>query len=141
MSRRFRIGLCVAVLAVGAVQLSIAFSRSMIPYRIEGTVWSINDVSHTHERIHTITVGDRTYVTDHPRIEQIPIGTQVEKDAWSTTATIGSGRTFRLTLGEEVFRFAALVLLAAIASWAWTGRRIEDPDREVAGSAGRSANG
>ena len=131
MSRRLRLGVTAAVAAVGLVLVAIAFSRSLIPYRIDGTLESVGVVSGTGQRERTATVDGRTYVVDNPRlVDRVGVGRHLSKDAWSTTLTLDGQKSFRLSVGDEVFQFLALTLVASGATWFLTGSGRAGPGRE-----------
>lgn len=117
MSRGLRLGLVAAVLVVGSVQVAVAFSRSLIPHRVDGRLEAVGVVHDTDQRLFTATVGGRTYVVDNRRVVDLQIGRHLTKDAWSTTLWADGRKPVRLPLGDEVLQFTALTLLAALATW------------------------
>lgn len=127
MSRRVRLALVAAVIAVGMVQVSIAFSRSLIPLRISGRLEAVGVVNNTDQRLYTATIGGRTYVVDNHDVVELRIGRHLTKDAWSTTLWADGRRPVRLPVGDETFQFGALTLLAAAATWMLTSPRGSRP--------------
>lgn len=112
MSRRLKFWLCAGVLVVGAVQVSVAFSRSLIPYRLDGTLEKIGWVGDSNGRLRTLNLDGREYVIDNPRLVETRIGRVITKDPWSATLLLDGRKEIRLTVGDETFQFAALTLLA-----------------------------
>lgn len=118
MSRRLRLGVCAAVLVVGLVQTAVAFSRSLIPFSLDGTLVQVGTVGNSQQRLHTITIDGRTYTADNPRVAEIRAGRHLSKDAWSSTVLLDGRKPIRLPIGDETFQFAALTILAVVfASW------------------------
>ncbi len=126
MSRRLRLGVCAAVLVVGLVQTAVAFSRSLIPFSLDGTLVQVGTVGNSQQRLHTITIDGRTYTADNPRVAEIRAGRHLSKDAWSSTVLLDGRKQVRLAVGDETFQFAALTILAVVfASWLTrTGTRL-----------------
>lgn len=122
MTRRARLILCAAVVAVGTVQVGAAFSRSLIPYRLDGTLTQVETVSDSRQRIHEITVGGRTYEIDSAAVAAARLGRHVSKDRWSNVVWLDRRKAIRLGIGDETFQFAALVILATAAAWRLTRR-------------------
>lgn len=122
MTRRLRLGLCAVVVAAGLVQVAVAFSRSLIPYRIDGTVERIGIVEDTKQRVRTIEVDGEIWLLENHQVERIEVGQVVSKEPWSTTLLLDGDKRFRLVVVDEVFQFAALTVLAAAATWVLTGR-------------------
>ena len=140
MSRRLRLGLVVAVLVVGAVQVAVAFSRSLIPHRIDGRLEAVGVVHDTDQRLYTATIGGRTYVVDNRQVVDLRIGRYLTKDAWSTTLWADGRKPVRLPVGDEAFQFAALALLAAAATWLLTAPGV-DPGPNRSDTSGRQVVG
>ncbi|MCB0976739.1 MAG: hypothetical protein KDB02_04705 [Acidimicrobiales bacterium] len=131
MSRGLRVGICLAVLLAGGIQVSVAFSRSLIPYRIDGTLRRTGVVTDSHQQLLTLTVDKTTYEVDDTRVAGIRIGRHITKDPWSATMLLDGRKPFRLAVGDEVFRFLLLTVLACSAAWLLTGkagRGAGDPD-------------
>ncbi len=141
MSRRLRLGLVAAVLAVGAVQVAVAFSRSLIPHRIDGRLEAVGVVHDTDQRLFTATIGGRTYVVDNRQVVDLRIGRHLAKDAWSTTLWADGRKPVRLPVGDEAFQFAALTVLAAAATWFLTAPGVDAGPARVGGSGRREPDG
>jgi len=114
---RLRLALCAAVAVVGMVQVSVAFSRSLIPHRIDGRLEKIGWVSDSRGRIHTITVDGRTYETDNRQVAELREGRWLSKDAWEMTLRADHRKGVRLPIGDETFQYATLTLLAFAVTW------------------------
>ena len=127
MNRGIRLSLCAAVLIVGVVQVSVAFSRSLIPHEINGTLQRVGVVGDSDQRIFTATIDGRIYVVDNPSITEIRLGRHVSKDAWSMTLLLDERKPVRLGLGDEVLQFTALTLLALAATWILSAPRQSGP--------------
>ena len=112
MSRRLRVSLCVGMLVVGVVQVSVAYSRSLIPYRLNGTLTHIGWVTDTDGRLRTLTIGDDEYVIDNRRLLEARIGRAITKETWSNKLLLDGRKEIGLTVGDETFQFAALGVLA-----------------------------
>jgi spore coat protein CotH len=123
VTRRARLVLCAAVLAVGCVQTAVAFSRSLIPYGIDGTLESTGVVGDSNQEIFTVTIDGEVWVTDDPNVHAIRVGRRVTKEPWSAEVVLDGRKTVRLTVGDEAFRFAALTVLAVGLAWFLTADR------------------
>ena len=117
MGLRLRLTLCAAVAVVGMIQVATVFSRSLIPYRIDGRLEAVGWVSDSRGRIHTITVDGRTYETDNRQVAELRKGRWLSKDPWETTLWADHRKGVRLPIGDETFQFATLTLLALAATW------------------------
>jgi hypothetical protein len=117
VNRRLRLALCAAVVVVGSIQTSVAFSRSLIPHRIDGTLEKVGVVGDTNQQIFTVTVDGEVWVVDDPDVHELRPGRRLSKGAWSATLLLDGRKSLRLTVGDETFRFAALTLLAVMATW------------------------
>lgn len=131
MNRRVRVGLCLVVLVAGSVQVAVAFSRSLIPYRIDGTVEGIGVVEDTKQRVRTVTIDGASWVVENHRFEQVEVGREVSKAPWTTTLWLDGRKPIRLLVADEVFQFAALTILATATTWMLTGRSNRPPRRVV----------
>lgn len=127
MSHPERVLLCVAVLAVGCVQTAVAFSRSLIPYRIDGTIERTGVVGDSDQEIFTVTIDGKVWVVDDPAIHELRAGRRMTKVAWSATVLLDNQKELRLVVGDETWRFAALTVPAVATAWFLT--------RSVAGRA------
>lgn len=123
MGVKLRIFLVAAIVVAGSVQVAVAFSRSLIPFEIDGTLHAVDTVGDSKGRLHTLTVDGRTYEVDNRRLADLRPGRQLHKDAWSATLVADGRKEHRLPVGDETFQFAALTLLTAGAAWFLTGRR------------------
>ena len=112
-----RLTLCAAVAVVGMIQVGTVFSRSLIPYRIDGRLEAVGWVSDSRGRIHTITVDGRTYETDNRQVAELRKGRWLSKDPWDMTLWADHRKGVRLPIGDETFQFATLTLLAIAATW------------------------
>lgn len=121
MSRRARLLLCAAVLAVGCVQTAVAFSRSLIPYRIDGTLEEAGVLGDSDQRIFTVTIDGKVWVVDDQAVHDLRVGRRLSKDAWTTTLLLDGRKPLRLAVGDETFRFTALTILAVAAAWLLSG--------------------
>ena len=124
MSTRVRLLLCAAVLALGGIQTALAFSRSLIPYAVDGELQEVRVVGDSRQRLFKLEVDGRSYEIDNPRLADIRLGRHLKKNAWSTTIEVDGRQKRRLPVGDEAFQFAGLTILAAGGMWRLTSRRV-----------------
>src|SRR5690606_18463653 len=80
-------------------------------------------------RIVELEIDGTTYEVDNPRLAELREGRHLTKDAWATTLLADGRKPYRLPVGWETFRFAALTVVAVAAVWLLTGcRRSHDAD-------------
>lgn len=121
MTPRLRKVLALVVLALGVVQVSVAFARSLIPYEIDGTLEEVRTVTDSRQRLFDIRVDGQTYRVDNKRIADLRIGRHLHKDRWDTTLVLDGRKPVRLPVGDETFQFGILTLVAVTGTWLLTG--------------------
>lgn len=134
MSRRARVLLCCLVLSMGSIQASVAFSRSLIPYAIDGRVEASEYVSGSGRQLHVVTIDGQTYQTDNIEVAEVRRGARVQTAAWSNWLVVDGRSGIRLIVGDQVFQFAALGLASVAAAW-----RLSRPTRRKDGHSGSVA--
>lgn len=125
------------MLVVGIVQTSVAFARSLIPYRIDGRVERVGVVADSNQEILTVTIDGKTWITDVPAVGDLRVGRHVDKDPWSATLLLDGRKPLRLPVGDEAFRFAALTVLAVGATWLLSAPRPGNRSSDPSGRSGR----
>ncbi len=120
MTARLRTILCLTVLVLGTVQVVQAFTRSLIPYEINGRVLTSVYVSDSALQLHEINVNGRRYVVDNDAVADIEVGARLHKDRWSATLVVDGDEQIRLPVGVEAFQFGFLTLISLVAVTALT---------------------
>jgi hypothetical protein len=129
-------------LAAGAVQTAAAFSRSLIPYGIDGTLHEVATVGDTDGRLVELRIGGRGYEVDDGRLAELRVGRHLTKDAWATTLLADGRKPYRLPVGWETFRFASLTVVAVAAVWLLSGsRRPQGAGSTAAADHGEASSG